>query len=273
MSKILITGNSGYIGSHLTNVLSENHITYGLDKTDSVIPVAKFYKQDITNVEFNIEDEFDCIIHLAAVVSVSESVLKPWLYYNTNINGTFNVLKNIKTKSFILASTGCAEYMNNPYGISKKAAEDIVAQYCKEHNIDFTIFRFYNVIGATCRKPTNPDGLFWNLLKAKETGIFYLYGDDYNTKDGSAIRDYLHVNEVCHSIKNAINNHSNTIENLGHGIGMSVKEMVDIFKKVNDCDFQTVIMPRRDGDLEQSVLKNVSLYMTKLYDVKEYLKI
>lgn len=265
---ILVTGNSGYIGSHLTKLLSENHTVYGLDKNDPIIPVTKFYKHDITNDNFEIKEVFDCVIHLAAKVSVGESVNNPWLYYNTNIIGTHNVMKNIRTKHFVLASTGCVEYMSSPYALSKKAAEDIT----QEHKSAFTIFRFYNVIGSTCREPTNPDGLLWNLVQAKKTGTFNLYGNDYNTKDGSAIRDYLHVNEVCKSIEKIVYNPTNNIENLGHGRGLSVKEMIRLFKEVNNCDFDVVIKPRRNGDLESSVLKNISNHMTTIYDLKDYFK-
>lgn len=270
---ILITGNSGYIGSHLTDILYKKYTIFGMDKNYSKIPTAKFLKVDITKDDINLGImEFDCVIHLAGEVSVSESIKKPWLYYNTNMIGTLNVLKNIKTKHFILASTGCAEHMNSPYAVSKKAAEDITRQYCKEHNIPFTIFRFYNVIGKTVCDPTNKDGLMWNLMQAEKTGIFELYGDDYNTPDGSAIRDYLHVNEVCYSIEKAIENPLNSIENLGRGLGVSVKEMIKLYQEVNNCDFITVILPRREGDLEKSVLTNVSKYMTTIYKFKDYFK-
>lgn len=269
--KVLITGNSGYIGSHLTDILDNKFEVHGLDINWPVITPRGLYKFDITS-DFNVFDEFDCVIHLAAKVSVGESVQKPWLYYNTNTIGTLNVLKKIKTKHFILASTGGAEAMNNPYAVSKKAAEDITKQYCTEHQIPFTIFRFYNVIGKTVCDPTNKDGLLWNLMQAEKTGIFELYGDDYNTPDGSAIRDYLHVNEVCYAIEKAIETPSNSIENLGRGLGVSVKEMIKLYQEVNNCDFITVVLPRREGDMEKSVLTNVSKYMTTIYKFKDYFK-
>jgi len=113
----------------------------------------------------------------------------------------------------------------------------------------------------------------WNLINAQKTGIFNLYGNDYNTEDGTAVRDYTHVNEICHSVLKAIDNSSNQIENLGHGVGTTVKQMVDLYKKVNDCDFEVKICPRRPGDLERSVLDSPSKFMQKLYTMKDLLKI
>jgi UDP-glucose 4-epimerase len=275
MKKILITGNSGYIGSHLSQILvkdSELEI-HGLDKDDPKIKVTQFYSQNITeHTNWNIEQEYDCVIHMAAEVAVGRSVFNPILYYQTNTIGTLNVLKNIKTKNFIFASTGSAAGMNSPYSISKKGAEEIVEQYCRENNIPYTIFRFYNVVGSDGILPTNADGLMWNLINAKTSGKFNLFGDDYNTKDGSCVRDYTHVNEICHAVIQGIDGPTNRIENLGHGVGTTVKEMVEIFKSVNDCDFETVVCPRRAGDLEASVLPDPSKYMKHLYTIEDLLK-
>jgi len=123
MKKILITGNAGYIGSHLTKILlkKQQYEIHGLDKNDPIISVVKQYNKNIKD-DFNIADEYDCVIHLAAEVAVSRSVKNPILYYETNTLGTLNVLKNIKTKRFVHASTGSAGPMNNPYCISKRAA-------------------------------------------------------------------------------------------------------------------------------------------------------
>jgi len=271
--KILITGNSGYIGSHLTKILSSKNSfeIHGLDKAEPNIPVFKYIWKDIRDPGCWDEDEYDCVIHLAAEVSVSRSVGNPILYYETNTIGTLNVLKNIRTKRFIHASTGSAGPMNNPYGISKRAAEEIVDQYCKQHNIPFTIFRFYNVTGTDGINPTNPDGLMWKLMNAEKTGVFNLFGDDYITEDGSAVRDYTHVNEICTALVSAINLSTNQIENLGHGVGTTVKQMISLYKKVNNCDFEVRVCPRRPGDLERSVLDDPSPFMQKLYTMEDLL--
>jgi UDP-glucose 4-epimerase len=277
MKKILITGNSGYIGSHLTQLLNKRDDLelYGLDRRKPLITVKEHSWNDITMPGYFLwqkDFEFDCVIHLAAEVSVGPSITNPIKYYQTNVLGTLRVLQDLKFKKFIHASTGSAGPMNNPYGISKRAAEEIVDQYCRENSIPFTTFRFYNVTG-TQNLFLRSDGLLAKLTEAKSTGTFNLFGDDYNTIDGSAVRDYTHVNEICNALEQAIDHSTNQIENLGHGIGTSVKQMIDLYKQVNNCDFKVEICPRRTGDLERSVLDNPSTFMQKLYTIEELLRI
>ena len=278
MIKILITGNSGYIGSHLTQLLSKRTDLelYGLDRHAPLIPVKEHSHNDISMPGYFMwsrDFEFDCVIHLAAEVAVGRSVLNPIRYYRTNTMGTLRILQELKFKRFIHASTGSAGPMNNPYGISKRASEQIVDQYCKEWNIPFTTFRFYNVTGSDGIKPTNPDGLMWNLMNAQKTGVFNLFGDDYNTLDGSAVRDYTHVNEICCALEQAIDRSTNQIENLGHGVGTTVRQMIELYKQVNDCEFEVKVCPRRDGDLERSVLDHPSSFMQQLYTIENLLKV
>jgi len=274
MKTILITGNSGYIGSHLTNLLNQKYNVIGLDLIPNKANVTEQLTCDIRNFS-DLDFEFDAVIHLAALVKVNESVTNPIQYYATNLNGTLNLLHKIKNKTtnFIFASTGSAEYCNNPYGVSKKAAEDCVKQFCNDNNINFTTFRFYNVIGSSGFSPTNPDGLFYNLLQAKSRGVFTIFGNDYNTKDGTAVRDYVHVDEICKAIEKAINTPANKIENLGHGQGHTVKEIVTLFQKNNNCEFDVKYGPRRLGDLERSVLDNPSPYLDNIYGIEELVKI
>jgi UDP-glucose 4-epimerase len=279
MKKVLITGNSGYIGSHLTQLLGKRNDLelYGLDKSKPIVSMERFSWNDITMpgyFKWQIENiEFDCVIHLAAEVAVGRSVLNPTLYYLTNTLGTLRILRDLKFKRFVHASTGSAGPMNNPYGISKRASEEIVEQYCKEKNVPFTTFRFYNVTGSDGINPTNPDGLMWNLMNAQKTGVFNLFGDDYNTEDGSAVRDYTHVNEICNALEQAIDRSTNQIENLGHGKGTTVKQMIALYKKVNNCEFDVNVCQRRAGDLEKSVLDHPSPFMTQLYSIDELLKV
>ena len=274
MKKVLITGNSGYIGSHLSKMLADSYEVYGLDvnapQTDRL---KDWYNVDIRRL-FTVDQEFDCVIHLAALVNVGESEQIPIQYYITNLNGTMNVLNKIKTKNFIFASTGAAQGCESAYGISKRAAEDVVREYCTVHNPkDYTIFRFYNVIGSDGFAPTNPDGLMYNLMKAPTTGEFTIFGTDYGTSDGTCVRDYVHVNEICYALRSAIESPSNQIECLGHGVGHSVREIVELFKKVNNVDFTIKTGPRRKGDIASSVLENVSPYMRNLYTMDQLLKI
>ena len=264
MKKVLVTGSEGYIGKHLLKLLDQYNVTT-VDILDPINPI------DIRK-DMQIEDEFDTVIHLAALVKVNESVENPADYYNTNIFGTINVLNQIKFKNFVFASTGTAEQPSCPYALSKRCCEDIVEEYAKKNNKTFTSFRFYNVIGTDGFPPTNPDGLFYNLIKAEKTGSFNLYGTDYNTPDGTCIRDYVHVNEICHALRDAVDLPANRIENLGHGKGFTVKEIIDLYKKVNNCDFEINEMPKRDGDLEKTVLEDVSSYMKTLYTMEELCK-
>ena len=276
MKKILITGNSGYIGSHLSKMLMDTlkYEVYGLDIREPQYPLNRFYSQDI-NRQFSLDEEFDAVIHLAALVNVGESEQMPIQYYITNLNGTMNVINKIKTKNFIFASTGAAVGCESAYGISKRAAEDVVREYCTKHRqTPYTIFRFYNVIGSTVVAPTNPDGLMYNLMKARETGEFTVFGNDYDVSDdGTCVRDYVHVNEICDALMQAIEKPSNSVESLGHGVGWTVKEIVDEFKKVNNVDFNVKYGPRRKGDIASSVLKNVSPYMRNLYTMDQLLKV
>jgi len=274
MKKILITGNSGYIGSHLCKMLNDEYELYGLDLNNPQFSLTHHRKHDIRQALPENKNTFDAVIHLAALVSVSESEKKPTDYYMTNLIGTLNVLKTVKCKNFIFASTGAAESCQSAYGTSKRAAEDCVKEWCEYMKLPYTIFRFYNVIGSDGFKPTNPDGLMYNLMKAKEIGKFTIFGEDYDESwDGTCVRDYVHVNEICDALRTAIETSSNQIECLGHGVGYTVKEMVHLFELVNSAKIDITYGPRREGDLPKSVLKNVSPYMKNLYKIKDLLKV
>lgn len=276
MKKVMVTGCAGYIGSHLCKMLAGRYIIHGLDVKEPIVPVHKFYKVDINQL-FTIPDQtdpYDAVIHLAALVNVGESEKMPIMYYITNVNGTMNVLNKIPSKNFIFASTGAAVACESAYGISKRAAEDCIVEYCTRHSPkDYTMFRFYNVIGSDGINPTNPDGLMYNLMQATEKGSFTIYGNDYETIDGTCMRDYVHVNEICNALMVAIEQPANGLENLGHGFGKSVKEMVEIFKKTNKVDFEVIYGPRRKGDIPVSVLQNPSKYLKTLYEFEHLLKV
>jgi len=276
MKKILITGGSGYIGSHLTQMLMNDYEVHTLDINPPQVQPSQFFQIDINRPFASGSDNivYDAVIHLAALVNVGESEQKPISYYITNLNGTMNVINKIQTKNFIFASTGAAELCESAYGISKRAAEDVVREFCTQHRpTQYTIFRFYNVIGSDGFAPTNPDGLMYNLMKTKETGEFTIFGTDINSYDGTCVRDYVHVNEICDALRTAIEKSSNQIECLGHGVGNSVRDIVNLYKKVNNVDFEVKHGPRRKGDIAVSVLDNVSPYMQNLYTLEELLKI
>jgi UDP-glucose 4-epimerase len=269
MKKVLITGNSGYIGSHLSAMLEDDYEIYGLDvRLPQTDQLRDWYNIDIRSL-FSIDVEFDTVVHLAALVNVGESERNPTEYYETNLTGTINAVKCIKAQNFIFASTGAAADCKSAYAISKRAAEDVVKQHCKQ----YSIFRFYNVIGSSGFAPTNPDGLMYNLLQATKTGSITVFGTDYNTRDGTCIRDYVHVNEICTAIKRAIEKPTNQTQGLGHGIGYTVAEIIDVFATVNNVTIKTMIAPRRPGDLESSVVESVSDYMSNQYTLCQLLQV
>jgi UDP-glucose 4-epimerase len=246
----------------------------GLDIKDPQYKVSRHFNRNIKD-QFTLKKEhFDAVIHLAALVNVGESQKTPTDYYLTNMIGSLNLLTWVDTDNFIFASTGAAEKCESAYGTSKKAAEDCIKEMCNYKNLPYSIFRFYNVIGSDGFKPTNPDGLMSALIKAKETGKFTVHGKDYvESWDGTCVRDYVHVNEICDALRTAIEKPSNSIECLGHGVGYTVKEMVNLFELVNNLDIDVTYGPRRQGDIPCSVLENVSPYMKNLYDIKDLLKI
>jgi UDP-glucose 4-epimerase len=281
MKKVLVTGCSGYIGSHLCKLLEQDYEVYGLDLREPRHPVKEFFQLDI-NKPFKTDREFDAVVHLAALVNVGESEVIPIMYYITNINGTMNVLNKIKTENFIFASTGAAALCESAYGISKRAAEDVVTEYCTRHtSTPHTIFRFYNVIGSSGYAPTNPDGLMYKMMESSYTREFTIFGNDYDTKDGTCVRDYVHVDEICEAIKLAIEKPANRVECLGHGVGYTVREIFDKFLEVNeealykdtDETISCKIGPRRKGDASHSVLEDVSPYMKNLYSMEDLLKL
>ena len=279
MKKILVTGAGGYIGQHLCRLLLDNldidlhRLDIGYKKYSDVMQVTNpFFPVDIKTLcksaVFS-DIEYDTIIHLAALVQVGESVKIPYEYYDTNVNGTANLLKNVKHKQFIFASTGAAESPDSPYGMSKRIAEDVVRQYSGNKS---TIFRFYNVIGTDGFPPTNPDGLFFNLIKATKTGQFNLYGTDYATKDGTAIREYVHVNDICRAIIKSLDKPSEDVHNLAYGDPRTVLEIINMFKETNNVDFEVIGLPRRSGDLESMYLTSPSEHMERNYTYEQLLK-
>jgi UDP-glucose 4-epimerase len=265
MKRILVTGSNGYIGHNLIKLLQQKMCwVTGLDRRNSGVNMGdEFIFQNILDTnEWNDEygNEYDTVIHLAALVQVGMGQKAAMDYYRTNVVGTMNMLERVQYKNFIFAST-CQATAPNVYGHSKLIAEGIVRQYCELNNKNYTIFRFGNVLGGT--NLTNTDGLLYNLIKAKETGTFNLYGD------GSALRDYVHVDEVCHAILKAVDRPSCVhgaevqpmFEYLGHERLVSVKECIDAFKKANGCEFEVVMKPKRMGDVDASKTYLMSPYM------------
>jgi UDP-glucose 4-epimerase len=262
---ILLTGCNGYIGSHVAKTLKENgHIITGWDinihgEYNDVSNYLDFFQMvDVRN--YIPETEYDCVVHLAGLATVERSMSIPYEYYQTNIYGTNNILRNIKTNHIIFASTSSAWEMASPYARSKVAAEDIIKQLSK----DYTIFRFFNVSGT--------NGVFRQLgpathlirvaaeVAAGKRSKLTVYGDDYDTRDGTCIRDYVHVEDLARAIAEAVSQGParTPYECIGSNKGWSVLEVVDTMKKVSEVDFEVVIGPRRPGDAISSVVDQLS---------------
>ena len=222
------------------------------------------------------------VIHFASLKSVGESVDNPLMYYEKNINGMIILLKLIKKydcKKFLFSSSATVygnagvsplketdivgSEISNPYGQTKYFQEQILQDFIIANpDFEITILRYFNPVGAhhsgiIGEDPNGkPNNLFPYILRVstKQYPVLNIFGNDYNTRDGYGVRDYIHVMDLAEghvmslmNIKQGIN-----IYNLGTGKGVSVMEMVDTFKRVNNCDIPYVILDRRTGDIGEN---------------------
>ena len=285
VKNILITGGAGYIGSHISEILiQKKKKIFILDNLSTghkrlINKKAKFILGDITNrhiiKKILKKHKIDSVIHLAAALSVGESQKKPNKYKRINIEGTKRLLisiNNSNVKNIIFSST-CAVYKDgldrvsessklkptSVYGKTKLIGEKLIKKFCKRNRINYGILRFFNVAGAS---PTGKigqinkgDQLFKNLSLElnKRYPVFKVYGDDYNTKDGTCIRDYIHVSDIAkihYEVLKKINKINNSvIFNCGYSKGISVKEVIEAFKKNTRKKIIVRILKRRKGDM------------------------
>lgn len=251
---VLITGAEGYIGKVLASKMQDIRHR----KND-------IHVWDIRNYDsWRTGKDIETVVHLGALVRVGESVRNPLKYYDTNVSGTINILKTFPNAKMIFASTGAAFDADSPYGKSKVMCEEIIKDFCQE----YTIFRFYNVGGGN---PTNPEGLPLAIEKAKETGTFTIFGDDYNTKDGTCVRDYVHVEDIADALIRAVKEPGamTDYEPLGSGNSYTVREYVDTYIKKYGKQFEVVVGDRRPGDLERSEVPFLSKFITPTKTLEE----
>lgn len=253
--KVLVTGATGYIGSHVCKVLFERGyevigLDINLEQNDVSKWVSRFIEADVRTY-YDPSEEFDAIVHLAGVISVEESMSKPAYYYDTNLNGTMNMLSQIdKYTHFIFASTAGAFDAQSPYAKSKVAAEDVI----KEQAEGYTIFRFFNVAGSDGFN--TQQGTATHLIRiaaecaAGVRKVMYVYGNDYDTVDGTCVRDYIHVVDLATAIANAVKEgpKNTPYECIGSGKGYSVRQVIDAMKNVTGEDFLVYDAARRPGD-------------------------
>ncbi len=298
MKTILVTGGSGYIGSHtVVELLNSGYDVIVFDNFDNSNPITlnkihqitgryvKFYARDIRDQLDDIMDhqKIDGVIHFAAHKSVSESVEDPIKYYDNNINGLLNILKHcggFNINNFIFSSS-CSVYGNvdnlpvnentpisypeSPYANTKLVGEQIIKDFCNSRDFNAISLRYFNPVGAhnsgligesPINKPNNLVPVICNsVFNNEEMNVF---GSDYPTRDGTAVRDYIHVVDIAKAHVKAIdfllsgkNDIKYDIFNLGSGSGITVLEMIKAFEKENGLKVNYKISDRRPGDVIQ----------------------
>ncbi len=304
MSKqILVTGGTGYIGSHtvveLQNsgfdvVIVDNLSNSKIEVLDNIEKITgirpgfeKFDLADakLTNDFFQKYKDIEAVIHFAAFKAVGESVQEPLMYYQNNLNSLMNILSGMKTHGVknLVFSSSCTVYgqpdklpvteetprkeAESPYGNTKAVSEDIMRDFAKvnnEHNL--IALRYFNPIGAheSALIGELPVGVPNNLVPfitqtaAGVRGELSIFGDDYNTPDGTAIRDFINVVDLAKAHVVAINRLLNGKNkknyeyfNVGTGEGVSVMQLVKVFIEVTGVNLKYKIVGRREGDIEK----------------------
>lgn len=295
--KILVTGGTGYIGSHTcVELLNSGYDVVVIDnlsnsKMDTLDKIKKITGKDISFYEgdccsedaldkiFN-ENKIDTVIHFAGFKAVGESVEKPLMYYRNNLDSTITLLEvmskyNVKKIVFSSSATVYGKpktlpikedfplSTTNPYGSTKLMIENILNDLYKSDNEwSIAILRYFNPIGA---HPSgligeNPNSIPNNLMPyivkvaTHELECLNVFGNDYDTKDGTGVRDYIHVVDLAKghikAIEAVLKNHGVDKYNLGTGNGYSVLDVINTFMKVNNIDVNYKIVPRRPGDID-----------------------
>lgn len=266
MKSVLVTGGLGYIGAHVVDALAEHGHSIDVVDCSMTLENYDFVKERCNNLwneevqrlsdEVSWGEHYDAIIHLAASISVEQSVREPHTYWRNNLSALWS-LSFLKTDHLIFASTGTAFNPTNPYAHTKVACERYIQDlhgtpqaWFKGH----TSFRFYNVSGL--KEGIKPTGQPSHLIriaalaaKGRIDGM-KIYGHDYPTPDGTAIRDYIHVEDIAASICQALHHGpSNTpYECLGSGSGYSVLQVVQSMQRVTGSQFSVTMAQRREGD-------------------------
>ena len=287
ISNVLITGGAGYIGSHVVERLSKikskiiilDNLSTGHKKL--INKNAKFIKSNLKNIrslnKIINNNHIKTIIHLGSYSSVAESEVKKKKYYTNNVIGTLNLLKACKdtgVQNFIFSST-CAIYGNikgkvsekkkpNPqsyYAFTKYKCEENIKKFSKKYKFKYIILRYFNVAGASKSGKIGEIGNKNNRL-IKNMAIQYfkdkptikIYGSNYKTKDGTCVRDYIHVSDIADihykCIKNLNKNLKSNIFNCGYDKGYSVLEITNIYKKIRK-NVKIIFSKKRPGDVGQ----------------------
>ena len=295
IKNILITGGAGYIGSHISEVLIKNkkkifiidNLSTGYRRL--INKKAKFFKVDILKSkkvrEIILKNKIDSVIHLAANLIIGEGEKYPKKYFKNNVLGTKNLLEsceNTGVKNLVFSSTAAVykdgQYKVNEnsivkpksvYGKTKIKAEKIIKQFCKRNKINYCILRYFNIAGSSPSGKigliNKSDHLFKNFSREiiKKRPILKIYGDNYDTKDGSCIRDFIHVSDIAeihYKVLEKINKLNNSqILNCGYNKGISVLEVAKVFKNQSSKKVEILVSKRRKGDLVKIIASNKKL--------------
>lgn len=285
VKNILVVGGAGYIGSHMVKLLlARGYSVVTLDNLsggyrDAVLG-GEFVQGDIadTGLLENLftRHKFDGVMHFASFIQVGESVDKPAKYYRNNVSNTLNLLDAMvqhEVGAFIFSSTaaifGEPEYSPideghpmqpiNPYGRTKLMVEQALSDYERAYGLRAVCLRYFNAAGA------DPDGelgerhdpethlipLILQAASGRRESI-KIFGNDYDTEDGTCVRDYIHINDLCDAhilgLESLWRGESSASYNLGNGQGFSVQAVIDAVKRVSGRDFKVINEPRRAGD-------------------------
>lgn len=290
---ILVTGGAGYIGSHMVALLKEqgkdvvviDNLSTGHRKA---VLTDKFYhgdlRDDLMMSRIFIDNDIEGVIHFAADSQVGESVKDPLKYYDNNVYGTSRLLHHMVNSNvnYIVFSSTAAAYGNSgealitedtktspesPYGETKLSIEKMMDWVSKAHGINYTALRYFNACGAHMsgkigenhQPETHLIPLVLQTALGKRNEIL-VFGDDYNTPDGTCVRDYIHVSDLANAHVLALdkmrNDRKNGTYNLGNGKGFSVREIIEVAKKVTGREISTRVVGRRPGDPDVLVASN-----------------
>jgi UDP-glucose 4-epimerase len=284
--QILVTGGAGYIGSHTIKQLGEcgydlvvyDNLSTG---TANAITYGKLIVGDLADRQqldrVFTDYKFDAVLHFAASISVPESVVKPLAYYSNNTVNTLNLLyccQQFGVNKFIFSSTAAVygqptvtpitEDINpqplNPYGSSKLMSERLIRDYAAAADLKYVILRYFNVAGAevggtlgqTGKKASHLIEIVCDAALGKRSHVS-IFGTNFDTPDGTGIRDYIHVDDLARAHVDALtyldrNSSVSQILNCGYGQGYSVRQVIEKVKQISGVDFTVIEAERRAGD-------------------------